>query len=177
MRRLRLSVGSFVLALLVPALLGTAGGPGSQTTVASQAPAASQAPVSQTSDTPDQTREAQSIKTVCGHCHNLELVLNTPKSYDAWHDTVQKMIDHGAKGTDDQLDDVMDYLHRTVTTIDVNSADADELEIVLNVPEKTAQAIIGRRNTKKFTGLADLKTIPGVDAATVDSKARLIFFN
>lgn len=161
-----LSVG-----LLVPLLLAAARVP------RSQSPPASQTPISQTSGTPDQTREAQSIKTVCGHCHNLELVLNTPKSYDAWHDTVQKMIDHGAKGTDDQLDDVMDYLHRTVTTIDVNSADPDELEIVLNVPEKTAQAIAARRKTKKFTGLADLKSIPGVDAATVDSKARLIFFN
>jgi DNA uptake protein ComE-like DNA-binding protein len=72
---------------------------------------------------------------------------------------------------------VMDYLHRTMTTIDVNSADADELEIVLNVPEATAQAIVNRRKTRKFTGLADLKSIAGVDAPTVDSRARLIFFN
>ena len=164
MRRFASLVGA---GLLAPALLTAAWVPGSQ------APAASQA----ASPDSDAAREAQSIKTVCGHCHNLELVLNTPRSYDAWHDTVQKMIDHGAKGTDDQLDDVMDYLHRTVTTIDVNSADADELEIILNVPEKTAQAILSRRNTKKFTGVADLKTIPGIDAATVDSKARMIFFH
>ena len=102
--------------------------------------------------------------------------MDTPKSYDAWHDTVQKMVDRGANGTDEQFDDIMDYLHRTMTTINVNTADADELEIVLNVPETTAQAIIARRSTKKFTGLADLKSVPGVDASTVDSKARLIFF-
>jgi DNA uptake protein ComE-like DNA-binding protein len=59
----------------------------------------------------------------------------------------------------------------------VNSADPDELEIVLNASETTAQAIVARRRTKKITGLADLKSIPGIDAATVDSKARLIFFN
>jgi hypothetical protein len=140
----------------------------------SQPPAASQDSGQVLSET---AREAQSIKTVCGHCHNLELVLNTPKSYDAWHDTVQKMIDHGAKGTDDQLDDVMDYLHRTITTIDVNSADVDELEIVFNVPETTAQAIVNRRKTRKFTGLADLKSVAGVGGPTVDSRARLIFFN
>ncbi len=66
-------------------------------------------------------------------------------SYDAWHDTVQTMVDRGASGTDEQFDDIMDYLHRTMTTIDVNTAPADELEIVLNVPETTAQAIIARR--------------------------------
>ncbi len=97
-------------------------------------------------------------------------------SYDAWHDTVQTMIDRGASGTDQQLDDIMDYLHRTLTTINVNAADADELETVLNVPETAAQAIIARRSTQKFAGLADLKSVPGVDASTVDSKARLIFF-
>jgi len=122
-------------------------------------------------------REEQSLKTVCAHCHNLQMVTSTPRSYDAWHDTVQKMVDHGARGTDDQLDDIMDYLHRTLTTIDVNSADEDELEIVLDVSETTAEAIVSRRKIRKFTGTADLKSIPGVDGSTVDSKARMIFFN
>lgn len=124
----------------------------------------------------DLARESRSFKAVCARCHNLQLVTDTPMSYDAWHDTVQTMMDRGATGTDQQFADVMDYLHRTVTTIDVNTADADELQIVLNVPEATAQAIIARRSTQKFTGLADLKSVPGVDASTVDSKARLIFF-
>jgi competence protein ComEA len=129
------------------------------------------------SQTSDQAREAQSLKAVCARCHNLQIVMDTPKSYDAWHDTVQKMVDLGAKGTDEQYDDIMDYLHRTMTTIDVNSADPDELEIVLNASETTAQAIVARRRTKKFTGLADLKSISGVDASIVNAKARLIFFN
>jgi competence protein ComEA len=125
---------------------------------------------------PRLAREAQSLKAVCAKCHNLQLVMDTPRSYDDWHDTVQQMVDRGASGTDEQFDDIMDYLHRTMTTINVNTAVADELEIVLNVPEPTAQAIIARRSTQKFTGLADLKSVPGVDASTVDAKARLIFF-
>jgi len=129
------------------------------------------------SRTSDQAREVQSLKAVCAKCHNLQIVMDTPKSYDAWHDTVQKMVDLGAKGTDGQYDDIMDYLHRTMTTIDVNSADPDELEIILNASETAAQAIVARRRTKKFTGLADLKSISGVDASIVDAKARLIFFN
>jgi competence protein ComEA len=124
----------------------------------------------------DLTRESRSLKAVCARCHNLQIVMDTPMSYDAWHDTVQTMMDRGATGTDQQFADVMDYLHRTMTTIDVNTADADELQIVLHVPEATAQAILARRSTQKFTGMADLKSVPGVDAAAVDSKARLIFF-
>jgi competence protein ComEA len=125
---------------------------------------------------PRLAREGQSLKAVCAQCHDLQIVMDTPMSYDDWHDTVQKMVDRGASGTDEQFDDIMDYLHRTMTTINVNTAPADELEIVLNVPDTTAQAIIARRSTQKFTGVADLKAVPGVDASTVDAKARLIFF-
>jgi competence protein ComEA len=121
-------------------------------------------------------REGQSLKAVCAQCHNLQIVMDTPMSYDDWHETVQKMVDRGASGTDEQFDDIMDYLHRTMTTINVNTAPVDELGIVLNISQTTAQAIIARRNLQKFAGLTDLKSVPGVDASTVDAKARLIFF-
>jgi competence protein ComEA len=149
---------------------------GSQTEQAPD-PAAAGAPAPAAAQASDLAREAESLKAVCGRCHTLQMVTSTPRSYDAWHDTVQKMVDRGAKGTDDQYDDLMDYLHRTVSTIDVNTADADELEIVLNVSEATAQAIMTRRNVKRFSGLADLKSVPSVDAATLDAKARMIFFH
>jgi competence protein ComEA len=122
-------------------------------------------------------REQQSLKTVCAKCHNLEVVTDSPRDYDAWRDTVQTMVDRGASGTDDQFEDIMDYLHRRLTTINVNSADANELSIVLNVPESAAHAIFARRTKEKLRDLDDLKSIPGVDPAMVDSKARLIFFN
>jgi competence protein ComEA len=125
---------------------------------------------------PDLPREARSVQAVCAKCHNLQIVMDTPMSFDAWHDTVQAMVDRGASGTDEQFGDIMDYLHRTMTTINVNAANADELEIVLNLPKPVAKAIIDRRSTRKFTDLADLKSVAGVDAATVDAKARLIFF-
>jgi competence protein ComEA len=124
----------------------------------------------------DLTRESRSFKAVCTRCHNLQIVMDTPMSYDAWHDTVQTMMDRGATGTDQQFADVMDYLHRTMTTINVNTADADELQIVLHVPESAAQAIIARRSTQKFISLADLESVSGVDASFVEANARLIFF-
>lgn len=125
---------------------------------------------------PDRAREQQSLKTVCSKCHNLQLVADTPRDFDAWQDTVQKMVDRGAHGTDAQFDDVMDYLHRNLTTIDVNAADADELGTVLDVSEAVANAIIARRTARKFSDLNDLETVPGVDASTLEAKARLVFF-
>jgi competence protein ComEA len=124
----------------------------------------------------DLVREAQSLQAVCGKCHNLQVVTNTPRSLDAWRDTMQAMVDRGASGTDDQYDDILDYLHRTMTTIDVNSANADELATVLNASESTVKLIMARRAGRKFVDLSDLKSIPGIDAVTLDSKSRLIYF-
>jgi hypothetical protein len=120
--------------------------------------------------------EEASLRAVCAKCHNLQIVMDTPMSYAGWHDTVQKMIDRGADGTDEQLEDIMDYLHRTMTTIDVNSADPDELAIVLGAPEPVVKAIVARRAMRKFKDLEDLKTVPGIDAAGVDARSRLLFF-
>ena len=121
-------------------------------------------------------QEYHSVQMVCTQCHVLELVRDTPRSYDAWHDTVQQMVDRGATGTDQQFEDVMDYLHRTLTTINVNNADAGELQIVLGVSGKVAQAIVERRSRRKFTSLADLESVPGTNPAALEAKARLIFF-
>jgi transcriptional accessory protein Tex/SPT6 len=107
----------------------------------------------------------------------MQIVTDTPMGYDAWHETVQKMLDRGADATDDQLQDIMDWLHRTMTTIDVNSADTDELQTVLGVSGRVAQAIVARRNSNRFADIADLKSVPGIDASIIDAKARLIFFH
>jgi competence protein ComEA len=129
-----------------------------------------------TDQDPSLAQEGISLQAVCGKCHGLQIVMDTPMGYDEWHDTVQKMIDRGAVGTDDQLQDIMDYLHRTMTTINVNTADADELAIVLDVSDSVARTIVTRRSKRKFTDLADLKTVQGIDASAVDAKARLLFF-
>jgi len=98
------------------------------------------------------------------------------KSYEDWHETVQKMVDRGAIGTDEQFAEIMDYLFRTQTLIDVNSADVQDLQIVLNTSAAVAGAVVARRTRKKFTSLHDLKSVGGIDAAALDAKADLLVF-
>ena len=129
-----------------------------------------------TDQDPSLAQEGISLQAVCGKCHSLQIVMDTPMSYDAWHETVQKMIDRGAVGTDDQLEDIMVYLHRTMTTINVNTAEVDELAIVLVVSDSVARSIVTRRSKREFTDLADLKSVQGIDASAVDARARLIYF-
>ena len=47
---------------------------------------------------------------VCGSCHGAELVIGRQESRDAWGAIVEDMIQRGAKGTDDEFYEVVDYL-------------------------------------------------------------------
>ena len=107
----------------------------------------------------------------------MQMVMDTPRDYDTWHDTVQKMIDRGARGTPDEFDLVMDFLFQNVTPIDVNHADQETLMAILRAPKAAADAIIARRATRPFQNLAELESaIPGLDRAVLDGKKRMIFF-
>lgn len=120
--------------------------------------------------------DEMAFRQVCGRCHDTELVADTPRSYEDWEDTVQTMIEQGAKGTDAQFVSVMRYLYKTLTTTNVNTSEAEDLAAVLHVTPQVADAIVARRASRKFTDLNDLKTVPGVDPAVLDGKAKLIFF-
>jgi hypothetical protein len=122
-------------------------------------------------------REQQTMQAVCGaKCHRLDLFVTVRKGYAEWHNTVQKMVDLGAVATDDQLLDIMDFLYQTQTLIDVNSAEPDDLSIILNVSMDKAREIVARRNKKKLESLDDLKSIGGLDAAVLAAKAPLLVF-
>jgi hypothetical protein len=114
---------------------------------------------------------------ICSSCHTMQIVMDTPKDYDAWHDTVQSMINRGAQGTPEEFEQVMQFLFENMTTIDVNHADQEELMTVLHTSQETAEAIMARRASRPFKDLADLESsVPGLDRKLLDAKKRMIFF-
>jgi hypothetical protein len=120
--------------------------------------------------------QAAAVK-ICTACHAMQIVMDTPKDYDSWHDTVQSMIDHGARGTPDEFALVMDFLFQNMTTIDVNHADQETLMGVLHAPQAAADAIVARRTSRPFKNLADLEiAVPSLDKALLEAKTRMIFF-
>jgi hypothetical protein len=122
------------------------------------------------------TPEAAVVK-VCAGCHGMQLVTDTPRDYDTWHDTVQKMIDRGARGTPEEFDLVMDYLFQNMTPIDVNHADVETLRAVLHASQTAAEAIVVRRTSRPFKDLAELEgAIQGLDKIMLEAKKRMIFF-
>lgn len=120
---------------------------------------------------------------VCGSCHGAELVLGRQEDRDAWGGVVNDMIERGAKGTDDEFYEVVDYLATNfsktspVIKINVNKATAKDLEGALRLPEKQAAAIVHYREEKgDFKSIDDLKRVPGIDAGKIEAnKNRLAY--
>ena len=143
-------------------------------TVAAVQPPASQSETSSMFP-PGPGRDA--LIKVCSDCHGAESAVAQFKTHDEWTKTLDEMANNGAQGTDDQWNQIAAYLDKHYTLIFVNKAGADDLATTLDVTTEVAEAIVGRRTEKgPFKTVDDLKTVPGLTAATIDvRKDRLIF--
>jgi competence protein ComEA len=138
--------------------------------------------IAQTLKLPDGAGKATTQK-LCGTCHAAELVIGRQETREGWGAVVENMIERGAKGSEDEFFDVVDYLANNfsktspVTKINVNKATAKDLENSLRIPEKQAAAIIHEREEKgDFKSVDDLIKVPGVDASKIEAnKKRLAF--
>ena len=121
-------------------------------------------------------RDKAAFEKVCGACHSTSLISDL-KSGSEWQDTVGYMVDHGAKGTKEQLAGIMRHLARNFTRVNVNVATAAEIAPVLEVNESLAQSIVDyRAKHGEFTALDDLKKVPGIPAAKLDARRERIAF-
>jgi DNA uptake protein ComE-like DNA-binding protein len=123
---------------------------------------------------PNPDREA--VEAVCGHCHTTAVFLNKPRSWDRWNGVFADMTQRGAKGTDEQLEKVTRFFLENLTLVNVNTSASEELAGVLGVSDEVVQAIIERRQRRRFDNIAELREFPGVNADKLeDRKARILF--
>jgi competence protein ComEA len=119
---------------------------------------------------------------ICSQCHEYARSIAPRQNRAGWQAIVEKMIASGAKGTQKEFDDIVDYLSSTypaeeVPKIKINEARAIELESGLSLPRSQAAAIIQyREKNGDFHSLDDLKKVPGIDVAKIEAKKdRLLF--
>jgi competence protein ComEA len=125
---------------------------------------------------PNEVADKVVYQTVCGNCHAYDMVSDI-RSTPEWEQTIDAMIGFGATITDAQLEAVRRHLLRTMVKVNVNTAKAAELPLVLNISEATAQALVKYRTAHgDFKTLDDLKKVPGVDAAKLDARKDRVAF-
>jgi competence protein ComEA len=114
---------------------------------------------------------------LCGKCHGVDVAVSRRESADGWNAIVLQMIKRGAKGTNAQFGEVVDYLaehfpkSQAEPRIAVNTASIQELVTGLDISEKEAGAIVRYRDEKgKFKTFEDLGRVPGIDASKLEAK-------
>lgn len=114
---------------------------------------------------------------VCSDCHGPESAVGQLKTRQEWSKTLDEMAANGAQGTDEEWNQILEYLDRNFSLILVNKADAKQLANTLDVPDAAAMAIVTYRDEQgRFATIEDLKKVPGLDAAKVEArKDRLVF--
>ena len=130
---------------------------------------------------PDGPGKAETEK-ICSQCHELERSVSLRQDRDGWQATLNKMITLGAKGTDQEFQAVVDYLAKNypgdgIPRINVNKARAIELESGLTLKRSEAAAIVAYREKHgDFKSIEDLKKVPGIDPAKIETKKDRLSF-
>ena len=119
---------------------------------------------------------------VCGKCHSAEQAASLRQSRTGWEETVSKMVNMGAEGTDEEYEAVLTYLTKnfgpeTPHPVNVNTATPVEIESTLALTRAESAAIVQYRTDKGgFKSLDDLKNVPGLDYKKIEAKKARITF-
>jgi len=123
----------------------------------------------------------QTVERVCGNCHTAELVSDRRGDLRTWTQTVNTMLNRGAKANPEEAAEIAAYLAMqfgtdvSVGPIRVNQYLTGELELALEIPEKEAEAIVNYRTTNgRIKNWEELITISGVDPLKLGLKRERI---
>jgi competence protein ComEA len=130
---------------------------------------------------PDGPGKAELVK-VCSQCHEVARSVSLRQDRAGWATTMTKMVTLGTKAPEKDLQAVFEYLVANfpaddVPRLNINTAESIEIESALGMKRSQAAALIQYRTKNgPFKSIEDLKKVPGIDAAKIESKRdRLIF--
>jgi len=131
---------------------------------------------------PDAPGKDETVR-LCGTCHEVERAAAVRLTRDGWQDTIAKMVDLGANGSDEELAKVLDYLAEhfkgdAPRPLNLNTATAIELESIVGLLRKESAAWLAHRKAAgPCKSLDDFKKIPGVPFKKIDDRRdRLVCF-
>ncbi len=130
---------------------------------------------------PDGPGKAETLK-VCSGCHEVTRATSMHLDRAAWQSEMEKMISLGAKGSPEEFESILNYLSKSfpaeeVPKVRINTARPIELEAGLTLRRSQAAALVAyRAKHGPFRSIEDLKDVPGLDFAYMESKKDRITF-
>ena len=131
---------------------------------------------------PDAPGKDETVR-ICGMCHEVERAASVKLTREGWQETIAKMVDLGASGSDEELANVLDYLAERFKgeaprPLNLNTATAVELESIVGLLRKESAAWIAHRTASgRCKSLDDFKKVAGVPFKKIDEhRDRLVCF-
>ena len=133
----------------------------------------------------------QIVQQQCAGCHAVRVVTAKRASKQQWSALVDQMITRGANLEDEDIDTVVDYLSRNFgpgrppapdkstrkASLHINTATATQISAGLGLTAKQSAAIVAyRKQNGDFKNWQELSSVPGIDAAKIESKKDLLIF-
>jgi|SRR5271155_2276259 len=118
------------------------------------------------------------LKKVCTGCHSPENVVGLAKTRGEWEAVVGQMATVGAEGTDDEFNQIVEYLAAYFPkTVNVNKATAKVLEAGLQISSKEADAMVRyREQNGNFKSIEDIQKVPEIDAKKIAARKDVLEF-
>lgn len=139
--------------------------------------AAPQASVAARKFEPPSGEGRDAVVSMCSGCRGLDTSVAQRRTANQWQDVIQRMVALGAPGTKDNAAKARMYLAWRFGRVNVNVATDADLMRVLEIAPAQAQAIIEyRMHEDGFQSFADVRKVPGLDAADMERKQDRIVF-
>ena len=130
---------------------------------------------------PEGPGKAQVLE-LCSACHEAAKATSVKLTREGWIETIDRMKAFGASGSDEGFAAVLEYLSThfrgdTVRPLDMNTAEAIDLESVLQLLRRESKAVLEYRSKRgKLSSLDDLKGLdPAIYKKIEAKKDRIVF--
>jgi competence protein ComEA len=128
---------------------------------------------------PDGAGKSTVVKA-CLDCHGAANFRKVRKDADEWNESVQDMVDRGAKAEAPEMKEIVAYLVKNFgkdAKVQINTAPLEEIKVVLGFTVPEAKAVVDyRERNGAYKEWRDLLKAPGVDAAKVEAKKDVMAF-
>lgn len=134
------------------------------------------APLASAQDLPE-GKGKDVVENVCGACHGVDLIAGQRATKEGWGYIVDDMVSRGASATNDQIQQIKEYLAKSLGQVNANKGTSAELAQVLEISAAQADAIVKyRADHGNFKTLDDVKKVPELAAVNLDTKKdRLVY--
>jgi competence protein ComEA len=122
----------------------------------------------------------ETVGKICLGCHDSGNFRKARFTSEEWSDSVSDMVERGAAGTPEEIEQVVAYLAKNFgkgSPVRINTAPFAEVKVVLGFTVAEARALLDyREKNGDLKSLEELLKVPGIDGAKVEAQKSRIEF-